>query len=220
MALYTNSPRVCGDSMDRVCVRTERLRRLRLNLKMAMIFPSPMMLRRSERIHKSLAACLHRTEREARSCLLVIFHTCGGIKTEYSRLDGVALKAGYVVLVPDAMRGLRSDCGSPPQIPNARLIKDALDGGPSGDFSHTVDSKRISILDSRKARLSPRGSQAQGWRMPCGQHAVDCIYGLRVWILRFGPHAEQTAGGDDSSAHGSPTLMPLEATTKHPSFML
>lgn len=84
---------------------------------------------------------------------LVIFHTCGGIKQNIRDWTEVALKAGYVVLVPDSMRGLRSDCGSPPQIPNARLIKDALDGVAHLATLPYVDSKRISILGFSKGAL-------------------------------------------------------------------
>ncbi len=81
---------------------------------------------------------------------LVIFHSCSGIKAHIRDWTEAALKAGYVVLVPDAMRGLRSDCGSPPQIPNARLIKDALDGvGHLAKLSY-VDGSRISVLGFSK----------------------------------------------------------------------
>lgn len=84
---------------------------------------------------------------------LVVFHTCGGIKQNIRDWTEAALKAGYVVLVPDAMRGLRSDCGSPPVIPNARLIKDALDGVAHLAALPYVDSKRISVVGFSKGAL-------------------------------------------------------------------
>jgi dienelactone hydrolase len=84
---------------------------------------------------------------------LVIFHTCAGISQHIRDWTEEALKAGYVVLVPDAMRGLKHDCGSPPQIANARLIKDALDAVAHLSTLPYVDSKRISVLGFSKGAL-------------------------------------------------------------------
>ncbi len=84
---------------------------------------------------------------------LVIFHTCGGISQHSRYWTEQALKERYVVLVIDAMRGLKSDCGSPPQIPNARFIKDALDGVAHLAALPYVDVKRISILGFSKGAL-------------------------------------------------------------------
>ena len=84
---------------------------------------------------------------------LVIFHTCGGISKHIRYWAEEALKEGYVVLVPDAMRGLANDCGSPPKILNARFIKDALDAvAYLGTLSY-VDDQRISILGFSKGGL-------------------------------------------------------------------
>lgn len=84
---------------------------------------------------------------------LVVFHTCGGIKQHIRHWAEEALKEGYVVLVPDAMRGLRNDCGSPPQIANGRLIKDALDAVAHLATLPYVDARRISILGFSKGAL-------------------------------------------------------------------
>ncbi|GJQ55326.1 MAG: hypothetical protein HKUEN07_18950 [Rhodocyclaceae bacterium] len=84
---------------------------------------------------------------------LVVFHTCGGVKEHIRYWAEEALKEGYVVLVPDAMRGLKHDCGSPPRIANARLIKDALDAVAHLATLPYVDARRISILGFSKGAL-------------------------------------------------------------------
>lgn len=77
---------------------------------------------------------------------LVIFHTCGGISEHLKVWTEAALNAGYVVLVPDGMRGFGNNCTSPPKVPNARLIKDALDGVAHLAKLPYVDTHRISVL--------------------------------------------------------------------------
>ncbi len=84
---------------------------------------------------------------------LVVFHTCGGIRQHLRYWTEEALKQGYVVLVPDGMRGLQIDCGSPPRISNARLIKDALDAVAHLATLPYVDAKRISVLGLSKGAL-------------------------------------------------------------------
>lgn len=81
---------------------------------------------------------------------LVIFHTCGGISQHIRYWTEEALKERYVVLVPDGMRGLKHDCSSPPQISNARFVKDALDAVAHLAALPYVDAKRISILGFSK----------------------------------------------------------------------
>lgn len=81
---------------------------------------------------------------------LIVFHTCGGISEHIRVMTDAALQAGYVVLVPDAMRGLRADCGSPPQIPNARMVKDGLDAVGHLAALPYVDPERISIVGFSK----------------------------------------------------------------------
>jgi dienelactone hydrolase len=81
---------------------------------------------------------------------LVVFHTCGGISQHIRFWAEEALKERYVVVVPDAMRGRKHDCGSPPQIPNARFVKDALDAVAHLAALPYVDTKRISILGFSK----------------------------------------------------------------------
>lgn len=84
---------------------------------------------------------------------LVIFHTCGGVKQHIRHWTEEALKEGYVVLVPDGMRGLKNDCGSPPQISNARLVKDALDAVAHLATLPYVDARRIAVLGFSKGAL-------------------------------------------------------------------
>lgn len=81
---------------------------------------------------------------------LVVFHTCGGVGPHLRYWTEHALKEGFVVLVPDGMRGLKTDCLSPPKISNARLIKDALDAVAHLAALPYVDPQRISILGFSK----------------------------------------------------------------------
>lgn len=81
---------------------------------------------------------------------LVIFHSCNGIGPHIRFWAEEALKERFVVLVPDGLRGQGQDCGSPPRMPNARLIKDALDGVAHLAGLPYVDPSRISILGFSK----------------------------------------------------------------------
>lgn len=84
---------------------------------------------------------------------LVLFHSCGGMKKHLSDWAEHALQQGYVVLVPDGLRGLKTDCGSPPQISNARLIKDALDAVAHLATLPYVDAQRVSVVGFSKGAL-------------------------------------------------------------------
>lgn len=81
---------------------------------------------------------------------LIVFHTCAGIKEHIRYWSKEAIKEGFVVLVPDSMRGLRTDCGSPPNVPNGRWVKDALDAAAHLATLPYVDQKRISIVGFSK----------------------------------------------------------------------
>ncbi len=81
---------------------------------------------------------------------LILFHTCGGISEHIQYWAQEALKEGYVVLTPNGMRGLRSDCGSPSQIPNARFLKDTLDGATHLAKLPYVDAQRIGVVGFSK----------------------------------------------------------------------
>lgn len=81
---------------------------------------------------------------------LILFHTCGGISEHIRYWAQEALKEGYVVLTPNGMRGLQSDCGSPPKIPNARFLKDALDGAAHLARLPYVDAQRIGVVGFSK----------------------------------------------------------------------
>jgi len=84
---------------------------------------------------------------------LVIIPTCGGATTHIRDWTALALKAGYVVLVSDSLRGLQNDCGSPSKVSNGRYIKDALDAVAFLANQPYVDQKRISILGFSKGAL-------------------------------------------------------------------
>jgi dienelactone hydrolase len=77
---------------------------------------------------------------------LVVFHTSGGISQHIRYWTEEALKEGYVVLVPDALRGLKHDSGAPPRISHARFVKDGLDAVAHLASLPYVDANRISIL--------------------------------------------------------------------------
>jgi dienelactone hydrolase len=84
---------------------------------------------------------------------IVLFHACAGIQPHVRRFAEQALQSGYVVLVVDAMRGMKADCGSPPTIPNARLVKDALDAVAHLAGFREVDAKRISVVGFSKGAI-------------------------------------------------------------------
>jgi dienelactone hydrolase len=84
---------------------------------------------------------------------IVVFHTCSGIRGHVRQFAEQALQSGYVVLIVDAMRGMKTDCGSPPTIPNARLVKDALDAVAHLAGFAEVDPKRISLVGFSKGAI-------------------------------------------------------------------
>ncbi len=81
---------------------------------------------------------------------LILFHTCGGISEHIQYWAQEALKEGYVVLTPNGMRGLQSDCGSPSKIPNALFLKDTLDGAAHLAKLPYVDAQRIGVVGFSK----------------------------------------------------------------------
>lgn len=81
---------------------------------------------------------------------LIVFHTCAGPRSHLRYWVEQALGEGYVVLVPNGMRGIQTDCGSPPQISNARLIKDGLDAVAHLATLPFVDARRISLVGFSK----------------------------------------------------------------------
>jgi dienelactone hydrolase len=84
---------------------------------------------------------------------VVLFHTCGGVGAHQLWWAEQFLKDNYVVFVIDAMRGLKSDCGSPSQLTNGRLIKDALDASTYLSKLPQVDAKRIALVGFSKGAL-------------------------------------------------------------------
>lgn len=81
---------------------------------------------------------------------LIVFHTCGGISEHIRYWGKEAIKEGFVVLIPDAMRGWKSDCDSPPKTPNGRWVKDALDAAVHLASLPYVDASRISVVGFSK----------------------------------------------------------------------
>lgn len=88
-----------------------------------------------------------------KSPALVVLHTCGGISQHIRGWAGAAVKRGYTVLTVDAMRGLKSDCGSPSKLSNGRLVKDALDAVAHLASLPSVDSQRISVIGFSKGAM-------------------------------------------------------------------
>jgi dienelactone hydrolase len=87
---------------------------------------------------------------------LVVHHTCSGLSEHIYQWSSAALAQRYVVLVLDTLtsRGLKSDCGSPSKIPNARWIKDELDAMAFLATLPNVDGKFISVLGLSKGGLA------------------------------------------------------------------
>lgn len=90
---------------------------------------------------------------EGKSPALVILHTCGGISQHIHLWADAAVKRGYTVLTVDAMRGLKSDCGSPSRLSNGRLVKDALDAVAHLASLPNIDSQRISVIGFSKGAM-------------------------------------------------------------------
>lgn len=66
------------------------------------------------------------------------------------------------MLIPNGMRGLQSDCGSPPKLSNARFLKDALDGA-----AH--------LAVQPKRRTGHRSKAPVQWHLyPNAIHCWDC----------------------------------------------
>lgn len=117
---------------------------------------------------------------------LILFHHCGGIMSHIQYWAQEALKEGYVVLTPNAMRGYRHNCSSPSEITNARLIKDALDGATHLAKLPYVDSKRIAVMGFSKGAFvatwlsSPSVAQALAPNAPRPAATVG-MYGFCGW---------------------------------------
>ena len=58
---------------------------------------------------------------------LVLLDSCGGIREDMRTWAKAALKLGYVVVVPDSMRGAKINCFPPLPVNNGRRVKDALE---------------------------------------------------------------------------------------------
>lgn len=58
---------------------------------------------------------------------MVLLHNCGGPAVHLERWTRAGLENGYVVLIPDSMRGALSNCKAPPQIPLGLRVRDAFE---------------------------------------------------------------------------------------------
>ncbi len=88
-----------------------------------------------------------------KSPALAVLHTCGGISQHIRMWAGAAVERGYTVLTVDAMRGLKSDCGSPSKLSNGQLVKDALDAVAHLASLPSVDNQRISVIGFSKGAM-------------------------------------------------------------------
>jgi len=77
---------------------------------------------------------------------LVLLHSCGGIREDMRTWAKAALKLGYVVVVPDSMRGAKMNCFPPLPVNNGRRVKDALDAAAHVGRQPFVDPARIYAL--------------------------------------------------------------------------
>ena len=104
---------------------------------------------------------------------LVVLHDCGGVANYLQTLATRALSEGYVVFIPNSMRGARSNCFRAPPVRAGRRVKDALDAAKNvaalpyvnpqrifaigfsqgGTFSNLIVSKSVA------AALSPGGAR-------------------------------------------------------------
>lgn len=90
---------------------------------------------------------------DGKSPALVVLHTCGGISQHIRMWADAGVKRGYTVLTVDAMRGVKTDCGSPSKLSNGRLVKDALDAVAHLASLPGVDSQRISVIGFSKGAM-------------------------------------------------------------------
>ena len=74
---------------------------------------------------------------------VVLLHTCGGVRDELRAWSKEALKLGYVVLIPDSMRGAKTNCFLPQAVPDGRRAKDAMDAVAHLAKQPFVDPARI-----------------------------------------------------------------------------
>lgn len=74
---------------------------------------------------------------------VVLLHTCGGIRDDLRAWARAALKLGYVVLIPDSMRGAKTNCFVPLAVPDGRRAKDAVDAAAHLAKQSFVDPARI-----------------------------------------------------------------------------
>lgn len=90
---------------------------------------------------------------DGKSPALVVLHTCGGISQHIRMWADAGVKRGYTVLTVDAMRGVKTDCGSPSKLSNGRLVKDALDAVAHLASLPGVDGQRISVIGFSKGAM-------------------------------------------------------------------
>jgi len=133
---------------------------------------------------------------------LVLLHTCGGIREDMRAWAKAALKLGYVVLIPDSMRGATINCYPPLPVPHGRRAKDAMDAVAHLAKQSSVDPARIYavgfsqgtqvaeiVSGSTSAAVlsapgSPRFAATAGLYGGCGFESMPPEVPLRVEFLQ------------------------------------
>jgi dienelactone hydrolase len=79
---------------------------------------------------------------------LVVYHTCGGVRSEIFDWAKRAVAQGYVALVIDSLgpRGLKTNCIPPTSVPMARGVKDAYQALVHLQSLPIVDRERIGLI--------------------------------------------------------------------------
>jgi dienelactone hydrolase len=114
---------------------------------------------------------------------LVVFHSCGGLRSEIHDWVKVALAEGYVAFVVDALgpRGVQLNCFPPLPVSWSRLTKDAFDSLEHLKKLPYVDAKRIGLIGfSQGAMVGFLASSAEVTKgSPTGSRfaAVVGLYG-------------------------------------------
>jgi dienelactone hydrolase len=138
-----------------------------------------------------LSLALFKPEGEGPFPAVVIFHSCGGLRSEIHDWVKASLAQGYVALVIDALepRGVQINCYPPLKVSWSRLTKDAFDALEHLRKLSFVDSKRIGLIGfSQGAMVGFRASSAEVAKgYPAGDRfaAVASLYGGCPGFLRY-----------------------------------
>lgn len=138
-----------------------------------------------------LSLALFKPEGEGPFPALVIFHSCGGLRSEIHDWVKASLSQGYVALVMDALgpRGVQNNCYPPLRVSWSRLTKDAFDALEHLKKLAFVDPKRIGLIGfSQGAMVGFMASSAEvakGYPASGRFAAVASLYGGCTGFLRY-----------------------------------